>query len=161
MPVLQMIPGFILAAGVIILPFSPRWLASKGHNEEAFQSLAKLRSLLTSDKRVRQEYMDILVEVCFAQFVQDNGFRYQSNWLNNFIVGLITPPLVEDTGYGAYVFFAGFCVLSGVWTFFFMPETMDRTLEQMDYLFKDNSSEYKRERRHVIEAIVWAEREYA
>jgi hypothetical protein len=72
-----MIPGFILAAGVIILPFSPRWLASKGRNEEALQSLAKLHSLLTSDRRVRQEYMDILVEVFFAQFVQDNGFRYQ------------------------------------------------------------------------------------
>jgi hypothetical protein len=48
-----------------------------GRNEEALQSLAKLRSLPTSDRRVRQEYMDILVEVFFAQFVQDNGFRYQ------------------------------------------------------------------------------------
>jgi hypothetical protein len=38
---------------------------------------------------------------------------------------------------------------------------MGRTLEQMDYLIKDNSSEHKRERRHVIEAIVLAEREYA
>jgi hypothetical protein len=81
--------------------------------------------------------------------------------LNNFIIGLITPPLVEDTGYGAYIFFAVFCVLSGIWTFFFMPETMGHTLEQMDHVFKDNSSEHERERRHAIEASVLAEREYA
>ena len=84
-----------------------------------------------------------------------------SNWLNNFIIGLITPPLVEDTGHGAYIFFAVFCVLAGVWTFFFMPETMGCTLEQMDHVFKDNSSEHERERRHMIEAGVLAEREYA
>jgi MFS family permease len=64
---LQMIPGFILVAGVLFLPFSPRWLASKGRNEEALQSLAKLRNLPTSDRRVRQEYMDIQAEVRFHQ----------------------------------------------------------------------------------------------
>lgn len=64
---LQMIPGFILAAGVIILPFSPRWLSSKGRNEEALQSLCKLRNLPEADRRVRQEYMDIQAEVRFHQ----------------------------------------------------------------------------------------------
>ncbi|KAJ5670067.1 uncharacterized protein N7477_005430 [Penicillium maclennaniae] len=58
-----------------------------------------------------------------------------SNWLNNFIIGLITPPLIENTGYGAYVFFAVFCVLS----------------EQMDHVFKDNSSEQEQARRRAIE----------
>lgn len=75
-----------------------------------------------------------------------------SNWLNNFIIGLITPPLVEDTGYGAYVFFGVFCVLSGIWTYFWVPETKGRTLEQMDHVFKDNSSEYEKARRSAIEA---------
>lgn len=64
---LQMVPGFILVAGVIILPFSPRWLASKGRNEEALNSLAKLRNLPASDRRIRQEYLDILSEVKFHQ----------------------------------------------------------------------------------------------
>lgn len=66
--------------------------------------------------------------------------------------GLITPPLVVNTGYGAYVFFAVFCVLSGLWTYFFVPETKGRTLEQMDHVFKDNSSEHERARRDAIEA---------
>ena len=64
---LQMVPGFVLVAGVIILPFSPRWLASKGRKEEALNSLAKLRNLPASDRRIRQEYLDILSEVAFHQ----------------------------------------------------------------------------------------------
>lgn len=62
---LQMIPGFVLVGGVIVLPFSPRWLASKERNEEALHSLSKLRRLPDSDKRVRQEYLDIQAEVRF------------------------------------------------------------------------------------------------
>ncbi|KAJ5653702.1 hypothetical protein N7490_000705 [Penicillium lividum] len=320
---LQMLPGFILFGGVIFLPFSPRWLAAKGRNEEALQSLCKLRNLPGTDRRIRQEFMDIQAEVkfhqemtaekhpnlqsgsnkdsfllelaswadCFRkgcwrrthvgvmicffqQFVGINALIYYSptlfgkmglnssmqlvmsgvlnvlqlvgvttsiftmdsigrrkllmigsvlmavamiiiavlvglysadwpshqaqgwtsaafllfymiafgatwgpipwaipseifpsslrakgvalatcsNWLNNFIIGLITPLLVSNTGYGTYVFFGAFCVLSGVWTYFFVPETKGRTLEQMDQVFKDNSSEYERSRRTAIEA---------
>jgi len=77
-----------------------------------------------------------------------------SNWFNNFIIGLITPPLVQNTGYGAYVFFAVFCLLSLVWTYFFVPETAHRTLEQMDHVFKDSTSEREEERRKEIEADI-------
>ncbi|KAH8704830.1 putative MFS monosaccharide transporter [Talaromyces proteolyticus] len=75
-----------------------------------------------------------------------------SNWLNNFIIGLITPPLVQNTGFGAYVFFAVFCVLSGIWTVLFVPETKGRTLEDMDVLFKDNVAAAAQERKRAIEA---------
>ncbi|BCS24187.1 sugar porter family MFS transporter [Aspergillus puulaauensis] len=325
---LQMVPGFILATGVLFLPFSPRWLASKDRNEEALHSLSRLRRLPTTDRRVRQEYMDIFAEVrfhrqtsaekhpdlqgpgtkdalllevaswadCFGktcwrrthiailvpffqQFVGVNALIYYSptlfetmgfdldiqlimsgvlntlqllgvvgtiwtmdtlgrrkllftgsvvmaishiiiavlvglyssnwaahqtqgwvsaafllvymvafgstwgpvgwalpseifpsslrakgvaiancsNWLNNFIIGLITPPLVQDTGYGAYVFFAVFCILSGVWSFFFVPETKGRTLEQMDHVFKDSSTLDERARRRAIEVELLGE----
>ncbi|OQD60134.1 hypothetical protein PENPOL_c027G05679 [Penicillium polonicum] len=325
---LQLIPGFVLAAGVYALPFSPRWLASKGRDEEALDSLCRLRSLPASDRRIRQELMDIQAEVRFHQqmnrenhpdlqgggkmnsilqelsswadcfrkgcwrrthigiglgffqqasylyFIGINALIYYSptlfatmgldrsmqlimsgvlnvvqlvgvttsiwtmdvvgrrklllggaalmaishiiiaalvgiysvdwpshkaegwtsvafllfymlafgatwgpipwampseifpsslrakgvalstcsNWLNNFIIGLITPPLVQDTGYGAYVFFAVFCLLAGMWTYFFVPETKGRTLEQMDHVFKDTSSEEEKAKRRVIEA---------
>lgn len=75
-----------------------------------------------------------------------------SNWLNNFIIGLITPPLVQNTGFGAYTFFAVFCLLSLAWTFYFVPETRGRTLEAMDRVFNDVNSEQEEARRKAIES---------
>jgi MFS family permease len=64
---LQMIPGFILLAGVAMLPFSPRWLAAQGRESEALQNLAKLRAFSPTDRRVRQEFFDIICEVRYQK----------------------------------------------------------------------------------------------
>ena len=51
------------------------------------------------------------------------------NWLSNFIVGVVTPPMMSDIGYRTYVFFAVWCVLAGVWAFLLVPETSGKTLD--------------------------------
>lgn len=79
-----------------------------------------------------------------------------TNWFTNFIIGLITPPLVEGTGHGAYVFFALFSVLSLGWTWAFVPETKGKTLEEMDHVFGDLRSEGEEERRKRVEQVVAA-----
>ena len=58
---------------------------------------------------------------------------------------------MQNTGYGAYTFFAVFCLLSLVWSFFFVPETNGRSLEQMDHVFRDFSNEEEEARRVRIE----------
>lgn len=74
-----------------------------------------------------------------------------SNWLNNFIIGLITPPLIQNTrGFGAYTFFAFFCALSFVWGWFCVPETKGRSLEDMDRVFGDHAAVTDRTRRREI-----------
>ncbi|GFZ44935.1 hypothetical protein JCM24511_02661 [Saitozyma sp. JCM 24511] len=78
-----------------------------------------------------------------------------SNWFNNFIVGLITPPLITGTGgYGAFIFFAAFSALAAVWTFFFVPETRGRTLEQIDALFESSTAiEDARAREEILQIM--------
>lgn len=64
---IQMIPGIILGAGIFFLPFSPRWLSSKGRDDEALEVLVKLRRLPLNDPRVYQEWCEIRAEVAFKQ----------------------------------------------------------------------------------------------
>lgn len=92
----------------------------------------------------------------FPTSLRAKGVAYStmSNWLNNFIIGLITPPLIQNTGYGTYVFFCIFCALSFVWTWFFVPETNGRTLEEMDSVFKDNTGSSEQAQRAQIEASI-------
>ncbi|RSH80159.1 hypothetical protein EHS25_007264 [Saitozyma podzolica] len=63
-----------------------------------------------------------------------------SNWLNNFIIGLVTPPMIQHIGYGTFIFFAAFSFLSGIWAWFIAPETKGRTLEQMDLVFHSHTA---------------------
>ncbi|KAG5520268.1 hypothetical protein PMAC_001347 [Pneumocystis sp. 'macacae'] len=74
-----------------------------------------------------------------------------SNWFNNFIIGLVTIPLVEKTNYGAYLFFSIFCFFSAIFTWFLIPETNRRTLEEMDLVFHDNHGVDDEERKKKIE----------
>lgn len=72
-------------------------------------------------------------------------------WLSDFIVGIATPSMISNIGYGAYIFFAAMCFLAGLWAFFFVPETSGKTLEELDEVFGDTSGQEERD--IVAEAI--------
>jgi hypothetical protein len=59
-------------------------------------------------------------------------------WFFNFVIGLITPPMIEALGWGTYAFFAAWCVVAVFWSWLVAPETKDRSLEDMDAVFKTN-----------------------
>ncbi|CAM1506348.1 Fc.00g059890.m01.CDS01 [Cosmosporella sp. VM-42] len=61
-------------------------------------------------------------------------------WICNFIVGVITPPMLENLGFGTYLFYGAWCAIAVVWAWFLVPETKGKTLEQMDEVFGDNSA---------------------
>ncbi|TFK40390.1 general substrate transporter [Crucibulum laeve] len=60
-----------------------------------------------------------------------------SNWMNNFIVGQVTPTMLEHLGFGTFVFFGVFSLMGGIFIMIFVPETKNLTLEEMDGVFGD------------------------
>ncbi|EGO24168.1 hypothetical protein SERLADRAFT_355951 [Serpula lacrymans var. lacrymans S7.9] len=60
-----------------------------------------------------------------------------SNWMNNFIVGEVTPTMLAHIRFGTFVFFGTFSFLGGLFIWFFVPETKGLSLEEMDIVFGD------------------------
>ncbi|CAG8975258.1 hypothetical protein HYALB_00007958 [Hymenoscyphus albidus] len=63
-----------------------------------------------------------------------------NHWLWNFVVAMVTPTAINELGYKYYILYCviSFCIPLSV--FFFYPETMGQSLEQIDSMFKDNDS---------------------
>ncbi|KAL8292403.1 hypothetical protein RQP46_001015 [Phenoliferia psychrophenolica] len=77
-----------------------------------------------------------------------------ATWMCNFVIGLVSPIMLEKLNYGGtYFFFAAFAILGFLTVYFFLPETRMKTLEEMDELFgakvssheRDNMSRIRRE----------------
>lgn len=67
---LQIVPALVLGVGIYFLPFSPRWLASKGRDAECLASLVKLRQLPSEHALVQAEWLQIRTEAAFRAEVQ-------------------------------------------------------------------------------------------
>jgi len=58
-----------------------------------------------------------------------------SNWMNNFIVGQVTPDMLTSMKFGTYIFFGSFTFLGAIFVWLFVPETKGLSLEEMDIVF--------------------------
>lgn len=67
-------------------------------------------------------------------------------WMCNFVVALVTPLMLDRLGWGTYLFFAAFCLLALGFTYFFVPETRGRSLEDMDRVFGDVAAHQEKRR---------------
>ncbi|KAB8295094.1 hypothetical protein EYC80_007032 [Monilinia laxa] len=63
-----------------------------------------------------------------------------SNWIVNFMVVEITPIGIENLGWKFYIIWTIFNACFVPIIYFFYPETSDRTLEDIDRLFRENTS---------------------
>ncbi|KAJ5819862.1 Major facilitator superfamily domain general substrate transporter [Penicillium riverlandense] len=75
-----------------------------------------------------------------------------ATWMCNFIIGLVTPDMLDSITWGTYIFFAAFCLLALAFTFFCIPETRGKTLEDMDLIFGDTAAHEEKKRIKHIEA---------
>lgn len=140
-----------LIISVLVSQFQNSWPI---HTAEAWTSVAFLFFFMLTYGATWGPIPWAMPAEIFPSSIRAKGvsFGTMSNWLNNFIIGLITPPLIQNTGYGTYVFFCIFCVGSLVWVWLVVPETNGRTLEQMDEVFHDNTGGAESLRRNQIEA---------
>ncbi|GAA5955370.1 hypothetical protein JCM21900_005791 [Sporobolomyces salmonicolor] len=70
-----------------------------------------------------------------------NAVSTISNWLFNFAVVEFTPPFLNSTSWGTFLFFAVWNALFIPVIYFFYPETMGRTLEEIDLIFAKGYAE--------------------
>jgi len=61
-----------------------------------------------------------------------------SNWIMNYMVAEITPPGIANLGWRFWVIWAVICAAFVPVTFFFYPETANRSLEDIDRFFDTN-----------------------
>lgn len=90
----------------------------------------------------------VLVSEVFPLGVRAKGISIggSSNWLNNFAIGQATPDMVAGMGFGTFIFFGIMCFLAAAFVWFFVPETKNLTLEEMDEVFGDAAGTGKQDR---------------
>jgi len=59
------------------------------------------------------------------------------NWISNFIIAFISPPLFGSIHGGYYFLLLGFTCISGLFVYFVYPETASKTLEELGEVFGD------------------------
>ncbi|ROW14260.1 hypothetical protein VPNG_04307 [Cytospora leucostoma] len=78
-----------------------------------------------------------------------------SNWMNNFIVGQVTPDMLSAMPYGTYILFGLLTYIGAGFIWFFVPETKRLTLEEMDIIFgSEGTAQADRERMNEINAEI-------
>lgn len=129
---LQMVCATLLGFGIHFFPFSPRWLALVGRDEDTLQSLSKLRRLPDDDERVQIEWRGILAEVEFQKIVLEKrhpgvgGFKLEvMTWLD-----LFTKRSWRRTAVGMGVAF--FQQFSGINGFIYYAPILFRSIGQSD-----------------------------
>lgn len=68
--------------------------------------------------------------------------------------------MLLSIGWGTFLFFGAFCLAAGVFSFFFVPETSHKSLEQIAAVFGDNDDEIERQLWGRIEREIWVDAVY-
>jgi MFS family permease len=79
----------------------------------------------------------VLTNELFPNSMRSRGVSIVAsfNWFFNFIIGLTTRDMLGSMKFGTYLFFASFCGMGAVFVWLVVPETKNKTLEELDIYF--------------------------
>lgn len=88
----------------------------------------------------------------FPLSLRAKGMSFSSgvNWLMNFTVATITPIALTNIDYKTYIIFMVFMIVGVLWSLFLLPELKNKTLEEIDTFFRDESGAEDAARRQKI-----------
>lgn len=96
----------------------------------------------------------------FPLYIREYGmaFATATTWGFNFIISLTWPALVDAfTTPGAFAYYAAFNFAGFVVCYFFLPETKERSLEELDSVFSVRTRDHAR---YYAESLPWYFRKY-
>ncbi|KAG0207179.1 hypothetical protein BGX28_001517 [Mortierella sp. GBA30] len=108
---IQAVPGLILLAGISFFPFSPRWLADKGRNEEALEVLANLRAGGNkNDPEVLAEYKEIQDAITFDRTQAARSYQelFQKPYARRVFLGMSLQSWSQLTGMNVAMYYIVF-----------------------------------------------------
>ncbi|GLB02162.1 hypothetical protein AtubIFM57258_003503 [Aspergillus tubingensis] len=120
---LQIFPALVVGIGIHLFPFSPRWLAMRGRDQDSLSCLAKLRKRSPQDEKVQLEWKGILSEVRFQQALLEREYSnyarypllvsvkqwvdlFRPKYLRRTVVALAIPFFQQFSGINAFVYYA-------------------------------------------------------
>ncbi|CAF4458444.1 unnamed protein product [Rotaria sp. Silwood2] len=103
---LQIVPALILAVGIFLFPFSPRWLMAQSRDNEALHVLMRIRSASSLD--VLDEYNDIKNEIDFErqQSIKSYSQFFIPPLRRRLILGISIQILQQLTGINSVMYYA-------------------------------------------------------
>ena len=84
----------------------------------------------------------VITQEIFPNSMRSRGVSIvaSTNWMFNFIIGLTTRDMLDSMKFGTYIFFASFCGMGGIFVWLMVPETKNKTLEELDVYFGGDDS---------------------
>lgn len=97
----------------------------------------------------------VLIQEIFPSSFRARGVSIaaSTNWMFNFIIGVTTKLMIQNMKFGTYIFFAAFCIGGALFMYFLVPETKNKTLEELDVYFGGSEDSIAERDRELMRSI--------